>query len=374
MVLQIIKTEGNTLIEIVDKPTYFSVEYIGSNDEIVDLSNLISRTFKKYLRGEFYTLSAYEEIITFIEEEILNERFNVKKAIKAVSNIFYFIYLEETAEFGEIDSLNDDKIHQYGIDKDKSVVIQFDNRVDCENLILSMQLDIPHENNIIKKQFMEDASKLLKIKINIKSKSENIKLISLKHNKVINFGSNTTKLSSTEVCELLNISKQTLSYWRKANKIRSIKKSERVFEYNQSDIQNMMLDMLTMETLYVNKDLKPLQKVSKKSTKYEDNITEWIKTYTHKVTEQKYKKQYFFLNFGNIGITSSPQVMITDDFKLFDYINNKEIISNSEDLWLYLLDLDEQSLKPTIDTSKHIYQGYSKLYLNKLFEGRKVFN
>lgn len=374
MVLQITKAEDNTLVEIVDKPTYFSDEYTGNNDEINDLNNIINRTFKKYLRGEFYTLSAYEEIIAFIEDEIANERFNVSKVIKTVSNIFYFIQFEDFAEFGEIDDLNDEKIHQIGIDKDKSVIIQFEDKIKCENMIKSMQLDVEHINNVVAYKDMEDASKLLKIKINIKSKSSTIKLISLKHNKVINFGSDTTKLSSAEVCELLNISKQTLSYWRKANKIACVKKSERVFEYDQRVIQDILMDMLTTESLYLTEKPKVKSNRVKSSIKYEEKIEEWVKRYTHKVTSQKYKKQFYFLNFGNIGIKSSPQVMITDDYKLVDFINNKEIIDNTKELWDYLVDLDNNSLQPMIDTSSQYYQGFSDLYLNKLFEERKVFN
>jgi hypothetical protein len=82
----------------------------------------------------------------------------------------------------------------------------------------------------------------------------------------------------------------------------------------------------------------------------------------------QYKAQNFFLNFGNINISSSPQVMLNNDFKLVDVIKKNVILDNSKDVYDYLVNLFKDGKQPRIDTSKKMLNEYSKFYLNNLHD------
>jgi hypothetical protein len=168
-------------------------------------------------------------------------------------------------------------------------------------------------------------------------------------------------LNSKEVCQTLGISKQLLLYWRKTNKIKFKVMTNKNIRYEKEHIQELLTTRLRL-----NQPSK--QTITKKSV--ETEIKNWIRAFSYKIAEQKYSKQLFFLNFGNVGIVSSPQVMISDDFKLVDVIHGITLIEDSTKVLNYLNSLSDKSLKPLIDTSKEYYEGFGTIYLNKLYSER----
>lgn len=377
-----------------------SCYYVGTNDDITDLEKIIGRLFKKDLiknsedssNGLWFSNDTYLDILMFIDTEINNGNFEITERTeykkpddpseKFIDHYFYFLaYKNSYAEIGKINTMDSKKFLDENIVVTDSIILKFTDSEECNNMFESIRLDIPHTKKSekiiqIQEDFLDTVTKLIKVKINLKSKYINFKLISLQSNKVIDFGVETSKFNSNEVCEILNISRQTLSNWRKYKKIDFEKISDRKYLYPQKEVQKILENKLIITPL-VESSQKSLYNPEIKTKKrklpttininYKDKIIDWVRTFSYHIAEIKYKKQNFFLNFGNVGFTSSPHVMITNDFKLYDYIKKNVIIDNEKELWEYLNNLTKNGEKPIIDTSKKIYPGFSDLYLNKLF-------
>ena len=360
-------TELNTDFKEIDWEN--SCYYTGSDDDIEDLEKIINRLFKKDLvelsedssEELWFDNSCYLDILVFIDTELNNGSFEISDRVeyknpedssqKSINHFFYFlVYKDNDAEIGKTDTLDSKRFSDKNIITTDSIVIKFSDSDECHNMFESTKLDIPHTKKskkkiAVKNEYLPNLTKLIKVKINIKSEYLDLKLISLQSNKVIDFGIETSSFTSSEVCELLNISRQTLSNWRKYKRISFEKVSDRNYLYPQKEVQHILENRLITEPL-IESSPKSLSvpKVESKKRKlptslavdYKEKIIEWVRAFSYHITEIKYKKQNFFLNFGNVGFVSSPHVMITDNFELYDYIKKNVIIDNEKELWEYL--------------------------------------
>jgi len=387
MIIYILSTEYefelNTIIDIdelnlklkniSDIKIEESFYYEGSDENINDLFNILNRLFKKFIISENkFDKVGYYDIVEFIENELdnfsLSKRINLKNYPKLI-NFRYFLGLQYVNHF-EIQIVdNIDKINIKNINRSESILLKFDTSEDCHSLFLSMKYDIQYkeidENNLYISSMIEEVKKLIKMKINILSNFKNIKIINSEINNVINFGDTSTYLNSNEVCNILNISKQTLSNWRRSRRIEYEKISDRIFRYKLSHIKNILDKEIIIDTLSSQNNPNIKIKKNTNSNNHEE-IKKWMKRFTYRINPQKFKNQKFFLNFGNININSSPQVMISNDFKLVDYIKKQTIIESADELLNYLNELDSIDKEPKIDNSKIFYQNFDHLYLNNL--------
>jgi hypothetical protein len=180
---------------------------------------------------------------------------------------------------------------------------------------------------------------------------------------VLNDGDKHEYLTAPEVMKKLRISDQTLANWRKNNQVDFKKISNRKFLYSMQSINDIFENGIIEKNVIKTTN----NKNTKDDTNYELKIHTLLRPLTFKVPEFKYKKQNFFLNFGNIGITSSPQVMINNNYQLVDFIKKTVICEDSKDLYFYLENIFKDGREPRIDTSKNIPSEFSKFYLNKLY-------
>jgi len=187
--------------------------------------------------------------------------------------------------------------------------------------------------------------------------------------KTIKESNDNEYMTAQEVMKKLRISDQTLSNWRRKKLIEFRKISNRKFLYYIESVNNIFENGIdttgTAINIYIpqeknNSEIKPID--------FKKSIIELLKPYAYKVPEYKFKKQHFFLNFGNKGMLSSPQVMINNKFQLVDYIRKNIIYDTPELLYEYLIELFKDGKEPIIDTSKKIQPEYSFFYLNKLFD------
>lgn len=410
-VLQIL-CQHNIRLNIKNEPEYQDIEYQGEKLEINDLITHLTRKFKKYYTNLGFDIKIKDELLSYTEDLITEGMYALKKVQTPTDaiNLFYFISTTETINFGITDTIVG-LLSTTNVDYNNSFLIKGEEKVVIA-LNESMKMDfgfsntegIPFDLSIVH---------LLQIKLNILLKNNKVIFLNL----ALKLNSIAQLLTSTEVCDILHISKQTLSVWRKTNKIKFTKKSERIYLYRKSDVMSLV-DILSnhkkktldsnevCEILNISKQVlmywRKMKKIkykviSKRNIRYdmyyiqeilttkllmtdsnkkvttintEEEILDWITSYSHKVTKKSYQKQLFFLNFGNVDISSSPQVMISNDYMLIDVIHSTTIIDNPPDLLVYLQGLDEKSLNPSIDTSKEYYDGFKELYLNKLFNGR----
>lgn len=172
-------------------------------------------------------------------------------------------------------------------------------------------------------------------------------------------------LTSSEVIDKLRISDQTLANWRKKGLLEFKKISQRKFLYD-----NKVIDDIFKHGISDENDISVIVKKSdnKNDNKkcYEKEIIEMLKPLIFKVEEYKFNHQNYFFNFGNVGITSSPQVMINNNCQLVDYIKKDIIFDNSKDLYEYMRAIFSDGKEPRIDTSKKIPTEFSRFYLNRL--------
>ena len=177
-------------------------------------------------------------------------------------------------------------------------------------------------------------------------------------------------LTASEVMRKLRISDQTLANWRRCGLIDFKKISNRKYLYVIESVNNIFENGVDTSGVVNIKETKtPLHTPSKpKQINYEEEILNLLKPYAFKIPEYKYQKQNFFLNFGNIGISSSPQVMINNQFQLIDFIKKNVIKETPQDLYEYLLETICGGNEPRIDTSRKIQPEFSRFYLNKLYD------
>jgi len=410
-VLQIvINSSSNTFVlNITDEAEYQVIEYNGIETEITDLIIHLNRKFKKSLGIGGFENNIQLKLIDYIDYLIEDGLYDLRKIEETSEKpLFYLITSDKLISFGVATKL-EGLFSPTSIDYSNSFLIEGIDSLVTETLLTSMKLDfgfistndIPFDISIID---------LLQTKINILKRQNKIKFLNIS-SKLIKV---SAILTSSEVCEILQISKQTLSIWRKENKIKFIKKSNRIFVYNRTNVMkildaktnNITLDSSEVcEILQISKQLLmywrrtnkiKFDRISNRNIQYDKSVVqellntkllmgsheikgkvketknieleiiEWVTAYSYKISEQKYAKQLFFLNFGNVDIISSPQVMISNNYKLVDVINDKVLIANPTDLIVYLRGLTDKSMNPLIDTSKQYYPGFRHLYLNKL--------
>ena len=178
--------------------------------------------------------------------------------------------------------------------------------------------------------------------------------------------------TAREVMKKLRISDQTLANWRRCGLIEFKKISNRKYLYmvdNVNDIFENGVDTTGVVNITESATAANLYTPTKpKQINYEDEILNILKPIAFKIPEYKYQKQNFFLNFGNVGISSSPQVMINNQFQLVDFIKKSVIKSTPQELYEYLISVFGSGNEPRIDTSKRIQPEFSRFYLNKLYD------
>ena len=384
-----------------------SCYYKGEDSDLKDLSEVIHQLFKKYINEDgFFENSCISKIIEFIEYQannygfIISEKMSFEKSIinnseKLHKNKFRilscFVYNEQNISIGLKNSLSDKEFRDEFIDKDKSIVIYFQCNKVAKNFFTAIYLltksinkRIDSKNFTISSESVKQIQGLIINQIRTLAGIVEYKLISLSDKKVFDFGMKKN-FTSDEVCKLLGVDRQKLAYWRKTKKIKFKKISDKKFIYQRSHVYNLLENMMIENEIKekdmvkqkdfnksnltkVNKRLEKLKttKLEMEKLKYEDLIIDWIKSFTYKIADHKYNRQKFFLNFGNVGISSSPQVMINDNFQLVDFIKRRVIKSTPQETWEYIEMLKNENISPRIDSSKSYYDGYKRFYLNNL--------
>lgn len=175
-------------------------------------------------------------------------------------------------------------------------------------------------------------------------------------------------LTAKEVMKKLRISDQTLANWRRNNLIDFRKISSRKYLYMTESVNDIFEN--GVDTSGVGNTVPSPSVISAQIRKidYEAEIIKMLKPIAFKIPEYKFKKQNFFLNFGNLGLSSSPQVMINNDFQLVDYIKKNIIFETPKEVYEYLIGLFDEGKEPRVDTSKKIQKDYDKFYLNTLLD------
>ena len=369
---------------------YNSIEmdYYSTSGLIKDewFSDIITDIEKKNKRMHL-DLEIYEgiNISTEVVEEEIHEPIETF-SLETESYVFFCGVFTNELVIGTDTSFNlSNLIGDGSLDKLKSFTVEFENFDEVSSMFEGIKYDtmeIYEESSIgitIPKEWKDKVLRLLENKITLTEWRDFKNFKNMNGHKKVEATVNEINndmLTSKEVCKLLRISDQTLANWRRSGLIEFKKISSRKFIFPVAQVMNIQENGIDTDGLVVPESKKipkvPVEvsaKIEKiKEIDYKKEITQWVKMFSFQVTELKYKKQNFFLNFGNVGFNSSPHVMITDDFKLFDYIKNIEIYSNEKDLWKYLDGLSKSGDKPRIDTSKRIYPGYANLYLNGLYE------
>jgi hypothetical protein len=181
--------------------------------------------------------------------------------------------------------------------------------------------------------------------------------------------------TAREVMKKLRISDQTLANWRRCGLIDFRKISNRKYLYvidSVNDIFENGVDTTGVVTLTETSIVPALYTPTPKQINYKEEILNILKPIAFKIPEYKYQKQNFFLNFGNVGISSSPQVMINNDFQLVDFIKKSVIKDTPQEVYEYLITVFGEGKEPRIDSSKRIQPEFSKFYLNKLYDKAMV--
>jgi len=175
-------------------------------------------------------------------------------------------------------------------------------------------------------------------------------------------------MTSSEVVEKLRVSDQTLSNWRKKGLLEFKRISQRKYLYDTKCIDDIFEHGISVEFYNDTEHKKPIKEIEIgfDDNFYKNEIIKLLKPFAFKIEEYKLKYQNFFLNFGNLGFASSPQVMISDDFQLIDVIKNTVLVDDAANLFTYLTNLFSNGLEPRIDTSKKIIPKFSLFYINNL--------
>lgn len=387
----------------------FDLFYEGDESDINDLVNIIDRLFKKHktVKNEvsFFDVDSIELITTFIDDEIKKENFDIsnKKQISSyIENILrgndediFMSCLTDLNDNLELSLCSHTNIDYTECNYNNSYFIKFVDNIQAKLFFDAIKMDsngfniITGETILIIKKWSTNIHKLIKFKLNLLKTHIYTKIIYMDTKPSMQVDGKKF-LSSTEVCKLMTISRQKLSYWRKNNFIKYKKISDRKYVYSSNQISQLMEDVL-LNNLIPKKEpnvIKYEQPIIKKESRldrlkktfeidlleapfeenidYNTKIKEWVDFYSNKIPKHKFTNQHFFLNFGNIGFVSSPHVMINDDLQLVDFIKGTIIKNSPSELLEYLNNLTETGKEPRIDTSKKIYQGYSKFYLRKI--------
>jgi hypothetical protein len=175
-------------------------------------------------------------------------------------------------------------------------------------------------------------------------------------------------LTAKEVMKKFRISDQTLANWRKNNLIDFRKISNRKYLYLVDSVNEIFENGIDTTGVGNTPTMPRIVSAQVKKIHYEEEIVKMLQPLAFKVPEYKFKKQNYFLNFGNNGLVTSPQVMINNDYQLVDFIKKSIIKNTPKELYEYLVKMFDDGREPAIDTSKKIQSDYSNFYLNKLYD------
>lgn len=373
----------------------------GSDKDINYIMELIDEHFYLYILGRKIESKVYNDLLSMIE--------NSKLKIKITHGI-EFEDDESVDDSGTtlntntltdiIQEINDDPIYvinflisseliiiglnlditKYTFEKTKSFKQTFDNLDESLSIYEGFKYDFmeiitSESEDHIMLEYNEKNVNFIETKINlmdwkelqgIKYMDGNYKKKTTSNNEVY---CENDYLTAREVMRMLRISDQTLANWRKNNLIEFKKITNRKFLYPLDSVQDIFENGIAIpisldldDVTYNTKNLYKPQKIN-----YELEIIKMLKPIAYKIPEYKREKQNYFLNFGNIGLVSSPQVMINNDFQLVDFIKKSVIVSNAEELYDYLVGIFKDGKQPRLDTSKRIQPEFSNFYINKLF-------
>lgn len=287
-----------------------------------------------------------------------------------------YVYVKQKKIIISLDALTVSRI------EDESYIISFENFDESISILEGLRYDLSEvieysSDRMLTIKHNEPIRKFIETKLEMMTWKDIPEIIYMDGSKkisavepvIVDVFQENEYLTAREVLKKLRISDQTLAKWRKNGQIKCKQLSARKYLYHVDDVR-AILNNGTGITKVVDKS--NTTKVVKKSNKtivdtnYEAEILKLLHQFVYKVPDYKYKKQNFFLNFGNIGISSSPQVMINNDFQLVDYIKKQVIYDGPEELFGYLSGILDEGKSPGVDSSKIVQNGYSMFYLNNL--------
>jgi len=398
------KNEMVDFIEAIESK-YGEIEYkksiviSGNDDDINEIIELIEDNYYLHIVGRKIDEKIYTELISLIEnlslninitygiefEEDMGMEFNeetIEKLINEtdsivyeIENINYFMYIYWTTNnvifsISELDIEFDDSISfkQTFNNLDESISLFEGFKHDFMELI-SEEYDtyfIVNKHLPLVQPYIEQKILMMKWKETQAIKYMNGKYRSKKSDNGFDEETEKEYMTAKEVMKKLRISDQTLANWRRKDLVKFRKISNRKYLYYVESIQNIFENGI--DTTGVNNKIKKTSSQPSTMVNYEKEIIHMLTPIAFKIPEYKYKKQNFFLNFGNIGITSSPQVMINNEFQLVDFIKKSVILNSPKELYEYLIEIFNDNKEPRIDTSKKIQPEFSNFYLNKLYD------
>ena len=383
----------NELMEAIEEKYYLYIVGRKLDEKVYkDLIELVS-DFSKDIQItfgiEFCEDEIFEEIPVVVNNSISTDSLMDSSVLKSVieSNDIidfenqkyeiYFLYYPDKIFI----TMNEPLDNKY--DSSKSFKQTFNNFDECLAVFDGFRQDFMEiienddESSLIIKEYLEILQTFIENKILMMNWKDvqNIKYLNgrFRENKIDTHSSeiytDTDYMTAREVMKLLRISDQTLSNWRKNNLIDYKKISNRKYLYSMDNVQDIFENGVDTSGINnSNLELSPGPINQIKQIDYNAEITKILKPLAFKIPAYKYKVQNFFLNFGNINISSSPQVMLNNDFNLVDVIKKNVILDNPKDVYDYLVNIFKDGKQPRIDTSKKILNDYSKFYLNNLHD------
>lgn len=289
-----------------------------------------------------YSLFIYwthNSVILSVEELSLAEYDKSKSFKQQFDNIDETLSLFEGFKHDFMELINDETETMFMINDHLTIIQQF-----IENKILMMEWKDTSSIKYFNGKYRQN-----KVKVN---------------NEIIE----NDYLTAKEVMKKLRISDQTLANWRRNNLIDFRKISSRKYLYLNESVNEIFENGVDTSGISNNTVEPEIVSAQIKKINYETEIIKLLHPISFKIPEYKFNKQNFFLNFGNVNIVSSPQVMINNNFQLIDYIKKTVIYETPKELYEYLIKIFKEGKEPRIDTSKKIQSEFSQFYLNKLYK------
>jgi len=272
---------------------------------------------------------------------------------------------------------------------EKSFSVKFENFDEAMSFYEALKYDTMEINSEIDETtfsidiYIDEVLKLIKTKIQLMSWKDLENIIYFDGSRYEEFISMDTQpnideikyenydmmFTAKEVMKKLRISDQTLANWRRNELIKYKKISNRKYLYFADNIHNIFENGVDTTKINNQSNVNTLNSISQKKSAdvdYKNEIIRLLTPLVYKIPEYKLKKQFFFFNFGNIGLQSSPQVMINNNYQLVDYIKKTILKDSEEEVFKYLKNIMDDGKEPRIDTSKKIQPEFSYFYLNNL--------
>ncbi len=419
------------MIEFIDtvEEKYGDIEYKksviveGAEDSIEEIINMIEEHYYLHIVGRKIDEKVYKDLIALLEdlkidvkitygiefetEEVDVEEDGLPPAPKTIGTLLntdsYATIMSAVKESEELSDIDDPEYSFYvywfedrvvfnleemdGFDTSCSFRQSFDNLDEVMSLFEGFKHDFMEiivdetestfavASNLNEvKEFIETKLTMMVWKDTKPLKYLNGRFKQKKVDSIETVAVNYDYLTAGEVMRKLRISDQTLANWRRCGLIDFKKISNRKYLYVVESVNNIFENGVDTSGVVnvVEQQVSVTQPTTKKQIDYKVEILKLLKPIAFKVPEYKYQKQNFFLNFGNIGFSSSPQVMINDDFQLIDFIKKTVIKETPQELYEYLIEIRKNGKEPRIDTSRKIQSGFSKFYLNRLLDKELV--